>query len=59
MQAQLARNGYTEPVSLEIVGGDDALPLQCQRLIEHLDRRGYLGVLVEAANAMRPGAPFG
>ncbi|BCX03263.1 MAG: hypothetical protein KatS3mg053_1201 [Candidatus Roseilinea sp.] len=57
VQAQLARQGYAEPVSLEIVGGD-GLAQQCQRLIEYLDRRGHLDVLVRVARSKRPGAPF-
>lgn len=57
VQAQLARAGYDEPVSLEVVGGD-GLAQQCQRLIEYLDRRGHLDTLVRLALSKRPGAPF-
>lgn len=58
VERRLTQAGHPIQVSLEIAGGDDALPLQCQNLIGYLDRRGWLSVLVEAANAMRPGAPF-
>jgi hypothetical protein len=58
VQGRLARAGYEVKVSLEMIGGNDSLALQCQNLINYLDRRGFLAILVEEANAMRPGAPF-
>jgi hypothetical protein len=59
VEGRLREVGHNEPLNLEMIGGDVALPLQCQRLILHLEHRGFLDILVEEANAARPGAPFG
>jgi hypothetical protein len=59
VEGRLGKVGHSEPLNLEMIGGDVALPLQCQKLIEHLERRGYLDILFEEASAARPGAPFG
>jgi hypothetical protein len=59
VEGRLREVGHNEPLNLEMIGGDVALPLQCQKLILHLEHRGFLDILVEEANAARPGAPFG
>jgi hypothetical protein len=59
VEGRLREVGHNEPLNLEMIGGDVAHPLQCQKLILHLEHRGYLDILVEEANAARPGAPFG
>lgn len=50
----LRGRGMDIPVSLEIVGGAGK-PAQVLNLIQYLQRRGQLAVLVEAVRATRPG----
>lgn len=55
IQTELEKNGIQEDVSLDIIGGD-TLPMQCQNLIGHLERRGYLAYLIHIAAKLRPNA---
>jgi len=50
----LGRAGIQLQVNLEIVGGSGK-PAKVLRLIQYLDRRGYLGYLVNAVRSVRPG----
>jgi hypothetical protein len=54
MEQDLSDNGIALQVDLEIVGGTTKT-VQVLRLIEHLDRRGYLDYLVRAVRRRRPG----
>jgi hypothetical protein len=53
-EQDLSDNGIALQVDLEIVGGTTKTA-QVLRLIEHLDRRGYLDYLVRAVRRRRPG----
>lgn len=50
----LRGRGVNIPVSLEIVGGAGK-PAQVLNLVQYLQRRGQLPVLIEAVRATRPG----
>jgi len=54
IEQDLSDNGVVLQVDLEIVGGTTKT-VQVLRLIEHLDRRGYLDYLVRAVRRRRPG----
>ena len=54
IEQDLSEDGITLQVDLEIVGGTTKT-VQVLRLIEHLDRRGYLDYLVRAVRRRRPG----
>ena len=54
IEQDLSDNGIALQVDLEIVGGTTKT-VQVLRLIEHLDRRGYLDYLVRAVRRRRPG----
>ena len=54
VQVMLHDAGIDEQVSLELVGGASKVA-RVLNLIQFLERRGYLGYLVEAVRATRPG----
>lgn len=54
VQQDLDEDGIALQVSLEIVGGTGKTA-RVRRLIDYLDRRGYLGYLVDAVRRERPG----
>ena len=55
IEQDLDDRGIHLQVSMEMVGGS-SLEAKVLNLIQYLDRRGYLGYLVNAARAARPGA---
>jgi len=54
VQQDLDEDGIALHVSLEMVGGTGKTA-RVRRLIDYLDRRGYLGYLVDAVRRERPG----
>jgi hypothetical protein len=54
VQQDLDEDGIALQVSLEMVGGTGKTA-RVRRLIDYLDRRGYLGYLVDAVRRARPG----
>lgn len=54
VEQDLADDGITLPVNLEMVGGSTK-PGTALRLIDYLDRRGYLGYLIQAVRRHRSG----
>jgi hypothetical protein len=54
VQQDLDEDGIALQVSLEMVGGTGKTA-RVRRLVDYLDRRGYLGYLVDAVRQERPG----
>lgn len=54
VEQELNSRGISLPVSLEAVGGDRK-DVQVLKLIQYLQHRGHLAVLVQVARAARPG----
>lgn len=53
VQELLAADGFTEKLSVDIIGGN-GLEERAHRLIKHLERRGYLSFLIKAVQNNRP-----
>ena len=56
IRPQLAQAGYPDQLGLELIGGI-GLPDQCRRLIEWLEARDALHLLVAEAGRQRPNVP--
>ena len=54
VEQAMRKDGIREQVNLDIVG-DGTKTLKVLKLIQHLDRRGYLKYLIDAVRATRPG----
>jgi hypothetical protein len=55
VQDQLSKDGYTEPLSLDIIGANGGLQNTVLALVRYLERRGHLDALVTVVRARRPG----
>jgi nucleoside phosphorylase len=55
--AEFSVDQITETISLDLIGGDGK-EHTVLKLIEYLDRRGYLDYLIRAVRKARPNAPF-